>query len=98
MMLGSSSIYGSTLSPKSLFPFEYNIYGGIIKTLTPITSFNFSVIYSPENNTLILLPNFAWNVATNFDLDFTVQSFNASQNDSYKSLGNSIYIRVRWSL
>jgi hypothetical protein len=97
MMLGSSSIYGSTLSPKSLFPFEYNIYGGIIKTLTPITSINFSVIYSPENNTLIFLPTFAWNVATNFDLDFTVQSFNASQNDSYESLGNSIYIRVRWS-
>jgi hypothetical protein len=97
VMLGSGSIYSSTLSPKSLFPFEYNIYGGIMKTLTPITSFNFSVIYSPENNTLIFLPTFAWNVATNFDFDFTLQSFNASDNDSYKSFGNSIYIRVRWS-
>jgi hypothetical protein len=87
----------SNLSAKSLFPFRYNFYATLMKTISPIKSFNFTFIYSPERNTLILVPSYAWNVATNFDLDFTTQSFFAEQNSSYKNLITEIYIRGRWS-
>jgi hypothetical protein len=93
----SSTISNSNLSAKLLFPFRYNFYATFMKTISPIKSFNFSFIYSPEKNTLILVPTYAWNVATNFDLDFTVQSFFAEQTNSYKNIASQFYIRGRWS-
>ncbi|MFV7235807.1 hypothetical protein [Flavobacterium sp. ZB4R12] len=94
---GNESFYNSNLSAKLLFPFRYNFYATVMKTISPIASFNFSFIYSPEKNTLIVVPTYAWNVATNFDLDFTAQSFFAEQTNSYKNLITQIYIRGRWS-
>jgi hypothetical protein len=93
----SGTIPDSNLSAKSLFPFRYNFHVTAIKTISPIASINFSVIYSPERNTLILFPTYAWNVAENFDLDCTAQSFFGEQNDSYSNLITQIYIRGRWS-
>lgn len=93
----NGSFYNSNLSAKLLFPFRYNFYTTIMKTISPIASCNFSFIYSPEKNTLILVPSYAWNVATNFDLDFTAQSFFTAQNNAYKNLITQIYIRGRWS-
>ena len=93
----NGSFYNTNLSAKLLFPFGYNFYATVMKTISPIASFNFSFIYSPEKNTAILVPVYAWNVATNFDLDFTAQSFFAEQNNTYKNLITEIYIRGRWS-
>lgn len=93
----SEGIYNFNVSAKILFPFEYNFHFTALKTISPISSFNFSFIYSPEKNTLILIPSFAWNVATNFDLDFMAQSFFADQPDSYKNLGTNLFVRSRWS-
>lgn len=90
-------LYNSNLSAKSLFPYRYNFYAGIIKTITPITSINFSFIYATEKNTIIVFPSFAWNVASNFDLDFTTQSYFAESKKSYQTLGNAFFIRGRWS-
>ncbi len=95
-MIGEG-IYNFNVSAKMLFPFEYNFHFTALKTISPISSFNFSFIYSPEKNTLILIPSFAWNVATNFDLNFMVQSFFADQLNSYKNLGTNIFIRSHWS-
>lgn len=93
----NGSFYNSNLSAKLLFPFRYNFYTTVMKTISPIASCNFSFIYSPEKNTLILVPTYAWNVATNFHLDFTAQSFFSEQNNAYKNLITQIYIRGRWS-
>ncbi|CAM4103513.1 hypothetical protein FLSI110296_14025 [Flavobacterium sinopsychrotolerans] len=93
----SESFHNSNLSAKLLFPFRYNFYATVMKTISPIKSFNFSIIYSPEKNTMILVPVYAWNVATNFDLDFTAQSFFAEHNNTYQNLITEIYIRGRWS-
>jgi hypothetical protein len=93
----SEGIYNLNVSAKMLFPFRYNFHLTALKTISPISSFNFSFIYSPEKNTLILIPSFAWNVATNFDLDFLAQSFFADQTNSYQNLETNIFIRSRWN-
>lgn len=93
----NGSFFQANLSAKSLFPFRYNFHTTVMKTISPIASFNLSCVYSPEKNTLIVVPAYAWNVATNFDLDFTVQSFFIQQNESYKNVVTQIYIRGRWS-
>jgi hypothetical protein len=93
----SEGVLNFNVTTKTLFPFRYNFYFTALKTISPISSFNFSFIYSPEKNTLILIPSFAWNVATNFDLDFIAQSFFADEGNTYLNLGTNIFIRTRWS-
>ena len=85
------------LTAKNLFPYRYSFYGGVTKQFTPVTSMNLTVIYSPTNNTLILFPFLAWNAARNLDLDLTVQSFFATQENRYQSQGTTIFLRGRWS-
>jgi len=75
----------------------YTFYAGIKKAFTPVRSLNVSVIYSPEKNSLILFPSWAWNVAQNFDLDITAQAFFAKGLNRYQSQGNAIYVRGKWS-
>jgi hypothetical protein len=93
----AENVFSSGLSAKALFPYLYTFFIGILKTFTPVLSLNFSLIYSPEKNALILFPSYAWNVAKNFDFDFTAQSFFATVNHQYKVQGNSIFIRGKWS-
>jgi len=93
----NGSIYSSNLSAKELFPYQYTFYTGIMKAITPITSFNFSIIYSPEKNTLILFPNYAWSAAKNLDLDITAQSFFANEDNRYRAQGTAVFIRGKWS-
>ncbi|HEY4618325.1 MAG TPA: hypothetical protein VIH09_09045 [Flavobacterium sp.] len=97
IFIPNGGFYGSNLTAKSLFPFRYNVYTTVVKTISPISSITVSVIYSPHQNTLILFPTFAWNVATNFDLDFTAQSFFTRQQNSYNNLSSAVFIRSRWS-
>lgn len=96
-VFSGGDISNVNLSAKALFPFRHNIYAGLTKAVSPISSFNFSIIYSPSDHTFIFLPSYLWNVATNFDIDFTMQSFNGKQGTVYKSYINSLYIRGRWS-
>ena len=97
MLTGNESLLSSTLSAKQLFPFRYTFYTGVVKSFSPITSLNISVIYSPEKNTLIFYPAFSWNILKNIDADITAQSFFAEQNGFYKSLGNALFLRGKWS-
>jgi len=97
MAESSANIFASNLSAKELFPYRYTFYGGIIKSFTPVSSLNVSVIYSPQKNSLILFPSWAWNVAQNFDLDFTAQAFFAEKINKYQSLGTAFYLRGKWS-
>ncbi len=94
---GGGALYDTNLSARALFPFRYNFYTSVVKNMSPITSFNLSVIYAPEKNTLIVFPGFVWNVAANFDLDITTQSFFATEQNRYKNLVTAVYTRGRWS-
>jgi hypothetical protein len=97
MLMAGSGIFGTNLSPKLLFPFRYNFMASVMKSFSPITSLNVSVIYSPEQNTLILFPSFSWNISSAFDLSFTAQTFFTEFNTEYKNLGNAMFLRGRWS-
>lgn len=95
--LFSGSLFNSQLSAKTLFPFRYNFHSMVMKTISPISTVSCSFIYSPEKNTLIVVPTYLWNVANNFDLDFTAQSFFAKENTSYNNLATQVFVRGRWS-
>ena len=92
-----TSPYNSNLSAKLLFPFRYNFHSTIMKTISPIRSFSFSFIFSPEKSKLILFPTYTWNAAPNLDFDIIAQSFFKEDFHSYKNLETVLFIRSRWS-
>ena len=94
---GGMPIINSALTAKTLFPFRYTFLLQATKAFTVISSLTCSVIYSPENNSLILFPNFTWNALKNFDIDLASQSFFSNQPGTYKALGAAFFIRGKWS-
>lgn len=91
------TILTSDLSAKQLFPYRYGFYTGLLKVFSPISSMNISFIYSPEKNSLILFPSWSWNLAKDFDLDFTIQSFFAKEARRYKTGGTTLFLRGKWN-
>ena len=94
---GNTLFFSSDLSAKHLMPYRYTYYLRITKGFTPIMSSNLAVIYSPTDNSIILFPSLGYNVAQNFDLDLTLQSFFSEAFGTYKAQGNSLYLRMKFS-
>lgn len=88
--LQTGSLFNTQLSAKNLFPFRYTFHTAVMKTISPISSFNVALVCATEQNTLILVPTYLWNVANNFDLDITAQSFFAEENNNYNNLATQI--------
>ncbi|WAC02485.1 hypothetical protein N7U66_01880 [Lacinutrix neustonica] len=85
----------TNLNAKNLMPFEFSGFLQCAKEFTPLFKGTFSTIYSPTNQSVIIIPSLGYSIATNWELDFTGQSF--FQFEEYKPLGNSFFARLRWS-
>lgn len=88
---------GTVLSAKKLMPFGHTFFVQAGKSFSPLVSASMAFIYSPMNNTLIVLPFLTVSVADDWELALVGQSFFSQVNGSYRTLGNGIFIRLRWS-
>lgn len=95
--LGNGSIYSSNLSSKQLFPFRYNFYLTLLKSFSPISSFNLTAIYSTEKKTIILFPSFIWSVSSNFEINITVQTVFSNEPSGYTNQATGFFIRGKWN-
>lgn len=78
------STTSENLSAKSLMPYRWSFYTGVMKSFTPLFTGNLTVIYSPEDNSTILYPTLTYSIAENFDLDVTAQSFFQTNRENSK--------------
>ena len=85
----------ANVNAKQLMPYKYSGLLQLAKEFTPILSATLSTIYSPTNHSVIVIPSLNYSLATNWELNFTGQSF--FEFEDYKTLGNSLFIRLRWS-
>ncbi|MFD2516778.1 hypothetical protein [Salinimicrobium flavum] len=83
------------ISAKNLMPFKYSFFLQLSKEFTPIFSGTANFIYSPTRHSVIVMPSLNYSLATNWDLNFTGQSF--FEFEDYKTLGNSFFLRLRYS-
>ena len=83
------------ISAKNLMPFKYSFFLQLSKEFTPIFSGTANFIYSPTRHSVIAMPSLNYSLATNWDLNFTGQSF--FEFEDYKNLGNSYFLRLRYS-
>src|SRR5579863_9951081 len=95
--LNIAQIETETLSAKNIFPFKYTGFAEVSYSFTPILKAMFGVMYSPTGNSFILLPTINYSMADNWTLDLIGQSFFSALDGDYGSLGNSIFLRVKWS-
>lgn len=96
---GSSSrvenLLNTILSAKYLMPYKFSGFLQLAKAFTPIISATASVMYSPTNQSVILIPNLTYDLGSNWEIDVTGQSF--FEFDNYQTLGNNFFLRLRWS-
>ncbi len=92
-----TELTGAVLSAKKLMPFKHSFFGQVSKSFTPLINGNMAGMYSPESNTIIFLPSVDVSVSKDWDLTLVGQSFFSEISGSFRTLGNSIYLRLRWS-
>ncbi len=92
-----AALTGGSLSARQLMPYRWTFLVSAGKAFTPVFTGNLQVIYSPDHHTLIFFPVLAYNLAENMDLDLTAQCFFQKQDIKYKTAGNSIFLRLKWS-
>jgi hypothetical protein len=90
-------IYSPDLSAKQLSPYEFTYYAGVMKTLSPITAINMSVIYSPTFASLLLFPTFTWNASETIDISLVSQNSFADTQQGYRTQGNALFLRIKWN-
>jgi len=100
--LGSGSLINiaqlttETLSARNIFPFRYTGFVEVSYSFTPILKASLGTMYSPEGNSLIVLPTLTYSISENWAIDLIAQSFFSEQGNSYRPLGNSVYFRLKW--
>lgn len=97
LVYGMSELTGAALSAKKLMPFEHSFFAQASKSFNPLVSGSMAFIFSLQNSTLITLPSLAVSVSDNWDIALIGQSFFYDLNGVYRTLGNGIYFRLRWS-
>lgn len=97
LVFGVREMTGTILSAKKLMPFEHSFFAQLSKSFNPLINGSLAIIFSPQNNTLILLPSATISISENWDLALIGQSFFYDQSNNYKSAGTVIYLRLRWS-
>jgi len=95
VMGGLENLIFANVSAKNLMPYEFSGFLQLSKEFSPIFSGSISTIYSPTEHSVIAIPSFNYSLATNWELNFTGQSF--FEFAEYQILGNSFFVRLRWS-
>ncbi len=97
VFFGAADFTTITLSPKNLMPFEHTYFIQVSKTINPLLNVAVAGMYSPMKNTLVVFPTMNFSLSTDWDLALVAQSFFAETDKEYKTMGNAIYLRIRWS-
>ena len=94
---GMNDFTGSSLSAKSLMPFRHSFFVQAGKGITPLLNGSMAAIYSPEDQTFIMMPSLTCSVSNNWELSLVGQSFFHQSGSTYGTMGNAVFTRLRWS-
>lgn len=86
-----------TLTAKNLMPNKWSFFAQASEALTPAINTELSVLYARELQAVLLMPQFAYQIAQNWDFDITAQLFYGEQDNEFLTLGNRIFLRFRYS-
>lgn len=85
------------LNAKQLMPNRWSYFTQVSKSLTPAINMSFAAIYAQELNGFFMMPQFSYSISQNWDFDATGQIFYGNQEDEFSNMGNSVFLRFRYS-
>ena len=85
------------LNAKQFMPNKTSFFIQLSKPITPAFTSSFSTIYATELNGIFMMPQLSYNISQNWGFDTTAQVFYGKQNDEISNVGNSVFLRFRWS-
>lgn len=95
-VLGLSSLFGGPLSAKRLMPSKYTWFLQVSGQITPVISASLATFYMQGVNLLFFMPTIGVSISDNWDLSLIGYStFGEAQ--KFQNLGNSIFLRLRFS-
>lgn len=83
------------ISAKHLMPYKYSASLQLSKEFSPVFYASWHVIYSTTKHSVISMPGVTYSLATNWELNFTGQSF--YEFEEFNNLVNRFFLRLRWS-
>ncbi len=85
------------LSPKNLFPYKHTFFAQASYPFSPVVNGGLSTIYSIGDNVLFVNPILGISLKENWDLSIISQLFFGQLNNIYTYLGQSYFLRLKWS-
>lgn len=93
----NSLFIGSQLSPKNLMPNKFSYFAQYSYQFSPIFTGGIASIYAQGIDFLFLMPNIAYSISNTWDISLIMQLFYGEKGSGYGSLGNTVFLRTRWS-
>ena len=93
----ASPLYSESIDVKHLMPNKLSFFCQVSKTFTPAMTGSIASIYATDIDMVFLMPQFTYSVSQNWDFDVTGQLYYGKQEDGVSNLGNSVYLRFRYS-
>ena len=98
--LNASSLFQTfigNITAKSLMPSKLTYFGQISGAFNPKLSASMSLFYMQGVNMLVCMPSLVYGIEDNWELMLTAQAAFGSLNDTFKSMGSGLYLRLMYS-
>ena len=98
--LNASSLFQTfigDITAKSLMPSKLTYFGQISGAFNPKLSASISLFYMQGINMLLCMPSVVYGIEDNWELMLTAQAALGSLNDTFKSMGSGVYLRLMYS-
>lgn len=93
-----SQLFSFELAADNLYPYRHALFGQVSYPISPLVNTGLAIIYSPvEVHPLFINPTASVSIANNWDLDFIGQIILNSQDGSYTSPIQAVFLRIKWS-
>lgn len=92
-----SDISSMNLSPQNLMPTKWNTLFMVSKEITPLFTVSSTIIYAPGTNLVIFLPNVAYNLTQDLDVNLVWQSFFGDTPTGFDDITHRAFIRIKLS-
>jgi len=93
----SNQFLTTQLSAKSLMPSKYSYFAQVSKALNPMFNSSLSAIYGQGINMLFIMPALSYAPKENWDISLTGQLYFGEEQNAFKNLGNSVFLRLQYN-
>lgn len=85
------------VSAKNLSPYTHSFLVQASYPVTPLLNVGLATVYSPGDQAMFLNPTLTYSIKENWSIDLVSQMFFALSSNKYDLLGNSLFMRIKWS-